>query len=264
MRSCAIATHFASAREIRQSTVARAVIPLAHDQLLSIDAYPLAISRDGKNLVYAADDSGKIQLNVRALADTMSHVLPGTEGASTPFFAPDGEWIGFFAHGILKKVQLSGGAPIDIAAVPPGENGADWGADGTIFLGDESGQLTALRPDGSVRWTQQFEGSIRGTPQLDGKSLYIATAGGTAYRLDRSGALSWRLLGADHPGHRADERAFAAFAQSRQRQDHVPDRWLRLLPRHAQTGRSNQARRRHGLEIAVRHFLCAQHLARSE
>ena len=41
--------------------------------------------------------------------------LPGTEDASDPFFSPDGEWVGFFAHGSLQKVRVDGGAPIVIA-----------------------------------------------------------------------------------------------------------------------------------------------------
>ena len=41
----------------------------------------------------------------------------------------------------------------------------------------------------------------------------------------------WRVLGRDYAGHRAGERARSAYAQSRQRQDHVLGRRLRLLPR---------------------------------
>ena len=40
--------------------------------------------------------------------------IPQTEGAFGPFFSPDGRWIGFFADNKLKKVAVSGGAPIDL------------------------------------------------------------------------------------------------------------------------------------------------------
>ena len=133
-----------------QGVVARTVIPLARDQLLSIGNYPLAISPDGAYIVYVGDDSGKAQLFLRALADTISHVVPGTEGARSPFFSPDGAWVGFFAQTQLKKVPRSGGAPIDLTDVPPGELGADWGSDGTILFALSDGTLHRTRADGGT------------------------------------------------------------------------------------------------------------------
>ena len=140
-----------SRAEVRShGQVARTVIPLARDQLLSLGNYPLAISPDGAYIVYVGDDSGKAQLFLRALADTISHVIPGTDGASTPFFSPDGAWIGFFAHTKLKKVPRSGGAPIDLTDVPPGEIGADWGPDDTILFALSDGTLHRARANGGA------------------------------------------------------------------------------------------------------------------
>ena len=133
-----------------KGTVARAIIPLARDQLLSSGAYPLAISRDGAYIVYVGDDSGKSQLFLRALADTVSHLLPETDGASTPFFSPDGAWIGYFANSKLKKVPRSGGASIIIADVPERERGADWDTDGTILYAFDDGSLHRANADGGV------------------------------------------------------------------------------------------------------------------
>ena len=56
-----IARSLTGARQTN-ATVARALLPLAQDQLLNIDRYPLDISRDGRFLVYVGDDSGKQQL----------------------------------------------------------------------------------------------------------------------------------------------------------------------------------------------------------
>ena len=132
------------------ATVVRAVIPLARDQLMFIQGYPLDISRDGKYLVYVGDDSGKSQLFLRPLADTITRPIPGTAGANTPFMSPDGEWIGFFAGDKLKKVPRGGGAPIDVASTPTTETGATWGIDGTLLyaLGDSA--LYRVRSDGSA------------------------------------------------------------------------------------------------------------------
>ncbi|MEO6528222.1 MAG: protein kinase [Gemmatimonadaceae bacterium] len=140
---------FTSARA-KNGTAVRALIPLARDQLLFMQGYPLDISRDGKHLVYVGDDSGKSQLYLRPLGDTIAHVIPGTAGASTPFISPDGAWIAFFADDKLRKVPRSGGAPIDVANTPSPETGAAWGTDGTLLyaLGDSA--LYRVRSDGTA------------------------------------------------------------------------------------------------------------------
>ena len=54
--------------------------------------------------------------------------------SSRAVFSPDGEWVGFFADGKLKRVSVRGGAPITVATVPPVSRGATWSPDGTIFF----------------------------------------------------------------------------------------------------------------------------------
>ena len=54
-----------------------------------------------------------------------------------PFFSPDGQWLGFLEEGQLKKVAVSGGAPVTIATVGAAR-GASWGSDGTIVFAQES------------------------------------------------------------------------------------------------------------------------------
>jgi serine/threonine-protein kinase len=128
-------------RSASRALVARATIPLAQDQLLSISSYPLRLSQDGQFLVYIGDDSGKARLFLRPLGDTLVTLLPGTEGAHTPFFSPDGSWIAFFVEDKIRKVPRTGGAPIDIAKVSPwSEAGAEWADDGSIFyaVGDSA------------------------------------------------------------------------------------------------------------------------------
>ncbi|MDA2929473.1 hypothetical protein MYX84_05925, partial [Acidobacteria bacterium AH-259-O06] len=75
----------------------------------------LAISPDGRRIVYIARRDGTTQLYVRPLDDFVARPIPGTEGTQAcPFFSPDGEWVGFFADGKLKKVSLRGGPPITL------------------------------------------------------------------------------------------------------------------------------------------------------
>src|SRR5438105_4383889 len=76
--------------------------------------------------------------------------MSGTEGGSDAFFSPDGQWIGFFAGGKLKKVAVHGGAPVTLcdAAAP---KGGSWGNDGNIiFMPDNSGPLMRVSSAGGT------------------------------------------------------------------------------------------------------------------
>ena len=66
----------------------------------------IAISPTGEHVVYVADS----QLYVRALDQVEAIPLAATAGgrASTPFFAPDCQWVGYWeaTTNQLKKVAL--------------------------------------------------------------------------------------------------------------------------------------------------------------
>jgi serine/threonine-protein kinase len=93
------------------------------------------LSPDGAVLVFVAQQAPgeKPQLYVRRLDQSRDMALPGTEGADSPFFSPDGKWIAFFADGKLKKTAMSGGAPITICDAGNARGGT-WAEDGTIFF----------------------------------------------------------------------------------------------------------------------------------
>jgi len=117
--------------------VTRAVITLPPGQRLAGLAQPaVALSPDGSHLAYVAttiQPGGTQQIYVRAMDSLESKALPGTEGGVGPFFSPDGQWLGFFADGKLKKVPVSGGAPITVGdAAYPG--GAAWDDRGMIVF----------------------------------------------------------------------------------------------------------------------------------
>src|SRR5262249_31163956 len=57
--------------------------------------------------------------------------LPDTRGANSPFFSPDGKWVGFISN-LLKKISVDGGAAIPLAPVS-GARGAAWGPDGNLI-----------------------------------------------------------------------------------------------------------------------------------
>jgi Tol biopolymer transport system component len=62
-------------------------------------------------------------------------MLPGTERGRTPFWSPDSKYIGFFASGEVKRIDLSGGSPQTLCNAPGGWSGA-WNRDGVILFGD--------------------------------------------------------------------------------------------------------------------------------
>jgi Tol biopolymer transport system component len=91
------------------------------------------LSPDGQTMVYAATRETVRRLYVRPLSALESKPLSGTDGARQPFFSPDGKWVAFFASGELKKVAITGGAPVSIAPATDARGGA-WGADDTIVF----------------------------------------------------------------------------------------------------------------------------------
>jgi eukaryotic-like serine/threonine-protein kinase len=93
-----------------------------------------AISPDGRRLAFTARDAaGKIQLWVRPLDALTAQPLSGTDGAGWPFWSPDSKWIGFFAQGKLKKIDITGAPPQIICDAPNGRGGA-WNKGGVIVF----------------------------------------------------------------------------------------------------------------------------------
>src|SRR3989441_1452433 len=71
-----------------------------------------AISPDGRRLAISVrDSSGKSLLWLRSLDSLTMQPLPGTESAAFPFWSPDSRFIGFFAGGKLRKIDVSSGPP---------------------------------------------------------------------------------------------------------------------------------------------------------
>jgi eukaryotic-like serine/threonine-protein kinase len=100
---------------------------------LAITTVP-APSPDGVRFVFVGiNEKGVPALWTRSVDSSESRQMPGTEGAQTPIWSPDGAWIGFFADGRLKKVPVSGGQPQTIATLP-GFQEASWGSDGVIIF----------------------------------------------------------------------------------------------------------------------------------
>ena len=92
------------------------------------------LSPDGTHLAFVATGPDqKRGIYVRSLDQLQATVLSGTENARNHFFSPDGQWLGFFADGKLKKISIQGGAAATLCDAPD-DRGGSWGEDGTIVF----------------------------------------------------------------------------------------------------------------------------------
>ena len=106
----------------------------------------IAISPDGRLVVFAGTRDNVSQLYRRQLDRADAEAIPGTENGANPFFSPDGEWIGFWADNKLRKIPVGGGPAAEICEIPgTGAGGirrtygVSWGPRGDILFASATG-----------------------------------------------------------------------------------------------------------------------------
>jgi serine/threonine-protein kinase len=99
-------------------------------------SFQVAVSADGTKLAFVAGEGHTGHLYLRRLDSVEAVPLVTNEKAESPFFSPDGAWVGFVADRVIKRVSTEGGK---VWTVCEGEYplGATWGPDGTIVYADE-------------------------------------------------------------------------------------------------------------------------------
>jgi serine/threonine-protein kinase len=104
------------------------------------------LSRDGRTIAFVAHRANDPpQIYVRRLDQLRAIPLSATNGASSPFFSPDGQWIAFFADGKLKKIAVTGGLAMVLCDAPNGRGGT-WSDEGVIVFTPDSGvDLSLMR-----------------------------------------------------------------------------------------------------------------------
>jgi serine/threonine protein kinase/Tol biopolymer transport system component len=107
-------------------------------------ATQLAVSPDGRNLVFVAGTPSAYQIWLRPMAGLAARPIPGTEDGAFPFWSPDGRSIGFFAAGKLKKVQIAGGPAIVLCDAPLGRGGS-WSRENVILFATSLGTRGGLQ-----------------------------------------------------------------------------------------------------------------------
>ena len=159
--------------------------------------HSLAFSPDGRVLVAASASATGQALWKRRMDASEFEEIPNTEGATYPFWSPDGRWIGFFADGSLKKVPVDGGAAVTLCPAPQGRGGAWNEHDVIVFSGSpfltELSRIPAIggRPEKIALAHSDKNGSAR-FPQFlpdgerflyyyngeDGVGVYVSSLGG--------------------------------------------------------------------------------------
>ena len=114
---------------------------------LSVQA---AIAPDGSRIVFTDSIGENRGLWIKHLAESDPSAIAGTENAVSPFFSPDGAWIGYLTtDGKLRKLPVSGGGSITLASdVAETSFAAAWLDDGTIVFVDEIRGLRRIPADG--------------------------------------------------------------------------------------------------------------------
>jgi len=160
-----------------------------------------ALSPDGRQLAFVAEEDGRERLWLRSLASADAKALPGTEGASSPFWSPDSRSIAFFAGSELKRLDIADNASRTICRAVGNAAGGTWNDQQVILFsnanagganaggilrvpagGGEPQLLTTLQPGmASHQWPVFMP---------DGRHfIYLASTGGA-----EGSQLMWRAL----------------------------------------------------------------------
>ena len=111
----------------------------------------IAFSPDGAQVVYVGKAPSGQRLYARRMDRPDPFAIPGSEGASLPFFSPDARWLGFVQNGKLVKVALEGGPITPICATVGSTYGATWTRSDTIVFASDSGLMDVPAAGGSPR-----------------------------------------------------------------------------------------------------------------
>jgi serine/threonine protein kinase len=162
----------------------------------------IVVSPDGKFLVYVSDRGGAVdrgsalQLMLRPLDRLDPAMIPGTDGATSPFFSPDSQWIGFFSGKQLQRISTSGGAIQPICETLSVQS-ATWSGGSIVFTEGRVG-LHIVPAIGGVPQSLPNTESARNPEALDDGDHLLASNGDSisAYSISTH---QWKKL-LDVPG----------------------------------------------------------------
>ena len=184
----------------------RLEMPLGPDIVLAIGATPaMALAPDGSKFAFIGRDHGITRVYVRRMDRFEATPLDGTDGASSPFFSPDGHWVGFEAGRRLHKISVDGGPPLALCDVAD-LRGATWTPGGEIVYapgpttglwripveGGAAIALTTLNFEGGER-THRWPHAVR-----DGSGVIFTIGSAAATSFDEAAIAMVSMAGGSH------------------------------------------------------------------
>jgi Tol biopolymer transport system component len=180
---------------------------------LPLSPTPIALSPDGLTLAMSAGN----QIVLRRLDDPKLMALAGTEGGSTPFFSPDGNWIGFVAAEELRRIRVDGTGRQTFATLGQAPRTApSWAGNDSIYFGVTGQGLyrvpaTGGRPTALTQPRREAGEITHESPQVleDGRTILftLVRADGRVPALLDVASGEWRVI----PGVSSD---FARYSPS--------------------------------------------------
>ena len=187
-----------SARRVGGSMPSSVILELAAEVTQN-----LAMSADGKTIAWVAPRDGVSRIWLRRLDAIDTRELPGTEGATQPFLAPDGRAVAYFDNGLLKRFDIATGAIQTLTASAVVSPGGAWGSRDIILFSNRYGlqqvpagggspqtviPLNAQFHENSLRWPQflpdgQHFVYVARSGRPDESGAYLASLDGTSRRL---------------------------------------------------------------------------------
>ena len=227
-------------------------------------------------MVFSAEQKNQRSLYVRPLDQPTAAVMPGTTGGTGPFFSPDGQWVGYWSAGQLRKVPLAGGPPVAVLSMPE-VFGASWGDNDRIVFARGAGGLQDVPSSGgsAAELTKPNRGEVShrlphvlpggdavlytvtktGFPRWDESEVWVySRAAGTSKRLIEGGADA-RYVSS---GHLVYAREGVMLAVPFDLATARSDRWSGWRPARRHAGgihgrRTRRDRRRAGGRVRDRH-----------
>ena len=179
----------------RSSLIARITAPL---DAISAFHEGFALSADGSRLAFAArNTSGTRQIWVRKLDGDAAQPIPGTDGALYPFWSPDGQSIGFFADGKLRRVGEDGTRVQTICDAPGADGHGSWNQRDEILFGMITGdraRLSRVSANGGTPTPFETLGEALSPMWLTGGQRFLFAA------RDQTGKVELRLSSVDGHG----------------------------------------------------------------
>jgi serine/threonine-protein kinase len=149
---------YRATRPAELKPLVRLEVDLGHDVYLNaLGGSDIVLSPDGTRIAYLSQNN----LFTRRLDQPNATELPITPGATSPFFSPDGQWIGFVAGGKLRKISVEGGVEIALCDAAASYTGADWGENGNI--------IASLRVSGGLSQVSSAGGTPAPVTELEGE-----------------------------------------------------------------------------------------------